>query len=165
MFGDDLVKSKVPCTKQLIEVYLKYKPAAVIAVQEVPWSDVSRYGVPKLKEGTDPAELEHIVEKPDPEEAPSNLAQLGRFVLSRKVIDVLERLEPGKGGELWLTDAIDRLAATDSVIVYPIEGKWYTTGDPLSFLKTTIELALVRPDIGREFAEYLRELDLSPHLE
>jgi len=161
MFGDDLVNSEVPCTKQLIDVFLKYQPAGVIAVQEVPHEEVGRYGVPKLKEGSDRNELEFIVEKPTPAYAPSNLAQLGRFVFSRKIIDILDNLTVGKGGELWLTDAVDRLAATDSVIVHTIEGKWFTTGDPLRFLKTTVELALERPDIGRQFAAYLRGLDLS----
>jgi UTP--glucose-1-phosphate uridylyltransferase len=161
MFGDDIVKSEVPCTKQLIDVYYRYQPAGVIAVQEVPIQEISRYGVPKLKPGTDHNELEYIVEKPSPANAPSNLAQLGRFVLSRKIIDILEDLTVGQDGELWLTDAIDRLAATDSVIVHPIEGKWFTTGDPLRFLKTTVEFALDRPDIGTEFAAYLRGLDLS----
>jgi UTP--glucose-1-phosphate uridylyltransferase len=161
MFGDDIVKSEVPCAKQLIDVYYKYQPAAVIAVQEVPIQEISRYGAAKLKPGTNRNELEHIVEKPSPASAPSNLAQLGRFVLSYKAIEVLENLKVGHGGELWLTDAIDRLAATESVIVHTIEGKWFTTGDPLRFLKTTVELALDRPDIGPEFAQYLRRLDLS----
>jgi UTP--glucose-1-phosphate uridylyltransferase len=161
MFGDDVVKSEVPCTRQLIDVYLQHQPAAVVAVQQVPREEISRYGVPKLKPGTDRNELERIVEKPAPDEAPSNLAQLGRFVLSHKTIGILENLTLGKGGELWLTDAIDRLAATDPVLVHPIEGKWFTTGDPLRFLKTTVEFALDREDIGAEFAAYLRELDLS----
>jgi UTP--glucose-1-phosphate uridylyltransferase len=161
MFGDDVVKSEVPCAKQLIDVYYKYQPAAVIAVQEVPAHEISRYGAAKLKPGTDRNELEYIVEKPSPVEAPSNLAQLGRFVLSYKTIEVLEDITVGKGDELWLTDAIDRLAASDSVIVHPIEGKWFTTGDPLRFLKTTVEFALDRADIGAEFAGYLRGLDLS----
>jgi UTP--glucose-1-phosphate uridylyltransferase len=161
MFGDDLVNSDVPCTRQLIDVFETYQPAGVIAAQEVPQEEVGRYGVPKLKEDSDRNELEFIVEKPTPAYAPSNLAQLGRFVFSRKIIDILENLTVGNGGELWLTDAIDRLAATDSVIVHTIEGKWFTTGDPLRFLKTTVELALERSDIGREFAAYLRELDLS----
>jgi UTP--glucose-1-phosphate uridylyltransferase len=161
MFGDDVVKSEVPCSKQLMDVYCKYQPAAVIAVQEVPIQEISRYGAAKLKPGTDRNELEHIVEKPPPADAPSNLAQLGRFVLSYKAIEVLESLTVGQGGELWLTDAIDRLAATDSIIVHPIEGKWFTTGDPLRFLKTTVEFALDRPDIGAEFAHYLRGLDLA----
>lgn len=161
MFGDDVVKSEVPCAKQLIDVYRKYQPAAVVAVQEVPIQEISRYGAAKLKPDTDRNELEHIVEKPSPAEAPSNLAQLGRFVLSYKAIEVLENLTVGQGDELWLTDAINRLASTDSVIVHPIEGKWFTTGDPLRFLKTTVEFALDRPDIGPEFAQFLRELDLS----
>ena len=161
MFGDDIVKSEVPCARQLMEVYYQYEPAAVIAVQEVSPQEISRYGAARLKPDTDRNELEHIVEKPSPDEAPSNLAQLGRFVLSYKVIEVLENLTVGQGGELWLTDAIDRLAATDSVIVHPIQGKWFTTGDPLRFLKTTVEFALDRPDIGPEFARYLQELDLS----
>ena len=161
MFGDDVVKSDVPCARQLMDVYDKYQPAAVIAVQEVPIQEISRYGAAKLKPGTDRNELEHIVEKPLPANAPSNLAQLGRFVLSYKAVEVLESITVGQGGELWLTDAIDRLAASDSVIVHPIEGKWFTTGDPLRFLKTTVEFALDRPDIGAEFARYLRGLELS----
>ena len=163
MFGDDVVKSDVPCAKQLIDVYDKYQPAAVIAVQEVPIREINRYGAAKLKPGTDRNELESIVEKPSPADAPSNLAQLGRFVLSYKTIEVLESLTVAQGDELWLTDAIDHLAATDSVIVHPIEGKWYTTGDPLRFLRTTVEFALDREDIGPRFAEFLRGLDLSGH--
>lgn len=161
MFGDDIVKSEVPCARQLIEVYERYRPAAVVAVQEVPPEEISRYGVAKLKPGSNRSELERMVEKPDPADAPSNLAQLGRFVLSYEVIPILERLRVGKGGELWLADAIDELAATASVIVHRIQGKWFTTGDPLRFLKTTVEFALDRPDIGPEFAAYLRSLDLS----
>ncbi len=161
MFGDDVVKSKVPCVKQLIDVFQRYEPAGVIAVQAVPEHEISRYGVPKLKAGSDRNELEYIVEKPSPADAPSNLAQLGRFVFSHKVIDILENLPVGKGNELWLTDAVDRLAADDSVIVHPIEGQWFTTGDPLRFLQTSVAFALDRPDIGAQFAVYLRGLDLS----
>jgi UTP--glucose-1-phosphate uridylyltransferase len=161
MFGDDVVQSNVPCTKQLIDVFREYQPAGVIAVQEVPRTEVYRYGVPKLKENSTRYELEYIVEKPAPAYAPSNLAQLGRFVFTRPIIDILENLTVGKGGELWLTDAIDQLASTDVVLVHAIEGRWYTTGDPLRFLKTTVEMALDRPDIGRDFAAYLKGLDLS----
>jgi UTP--glucose-1-phosphate uridylyltransferase len=161
MFGDDVVKADVPCARQLIDVYNKYEPAAVVAVQEVPIQEISRYGAAKLKPNTDRNELEHIVEKPSPANAPSNLAQLGRFVLSYKTIEVLEEITVQEGNELWLTDAIARLAASDSVIVHPIEGKWFTTGDPLRFLKTTVEFALDRSDIGPDFARFLQELDLS----
>jgi UTP--glucose-1-phosphate uridylyltransferase len=161
MFGDDVVQSSVPCTKQLVDVFREHQPAGVIAVQEVPRTEVYRYGVPKLKENSGRYELEYIVEKPAPAYAPSNLAQLGRFVFTRSIIDILENLTVGKGGELWLTDAIDQLASTDVVLVHAIEGRWFTTGDPLRFLKTTVEMALDRPDIGRDFAAYLKRLDLS----
>jgi UTP--glucose-1-phosphate uridylyltransferase len=161
MFGDDVVKSEVPCTKQLMDIFHQYEPAGVIAVQEVPLQEISHYGVPKLKSNSDRNELEYIVEKPSPDHAPSNLAQVGRFVFSHKIIDVLENLPMGKNNELWLTDAIGRLATTDSVIVHQIEGQWFTTGDPLRFLQTTVAFALDRPDIGAEFAAYLRGLDLS----
>jgi UTP--glucose-1-phosphate uridylyltransferase len=161
MFVDDIVKADVPCTRQLMDVYEKYHPAGVIAAQEVSREEISRYGAAKLKPGTDRNELEHIVEKPAPEDAPSNLAQLGRFVFSAKIIDILAQLDTGKGGELWLTDAVEKLAATDPVLVHPIEGEWFTTGDPLRFLKTTVAFALDREDIGRDFARYLKELDLS----
>ncbi len=160
MFGDDVVQSKVPCTKQLIDTFCEHRPAGVIAVQQVPPEEVNRYGVPKLKADSERNELEYIVEKPAPAYAPSNLAQLGRFVFSYKIIEILKDLKPGKGGELWLTDAVDRLAANDTVLVHTIEGKWFTTGDPLRFLKTTVELALDREDIGEQFAAYLRGLDL-----
>ncbi len=163
MFGDDVVQSDVPCTKQLIDVFYQHQPAGVIAVQEIPQEDVHRYGVPKLKEDTERPELEYIVEKPAPAYAPSNLAQLGRFVFTHRIIDILENLSVGKGGELWLTDAVARLAAQEPVLVHTIQGKWFTTGDPLRFLKTTVELALDRPDIGHEFAAFLRELDLSKY--
>lgn len=161
MFGDDIVKAEVPCARQLIDVYEKYQPAGVIAAQEVPMEEISRYGAAKLKPGTDRNELEYIVEKPSPDQAPSNLAQLGRFVFSAKIVDILAQLETGKGGELWLTDAVAKLATTDSVLVHPIEGKWFTTGDPLRFLKTTVEFALDRQDIGKDFAQFLKDLDLS----
>lgn len=163
MFGDDVVVSKKPCARQLIETYQKYEPGAVIAAQAVPDAETVRYGIAKLKPGTDRNELESIIEKPPLGAAPSNLAQLGRFVLSPRVIKVLENLELGKGNELWLTDAIDRLTKTDSVIVHEIEGKWYTTGDPLRLLKTTVEFALKHPDIGADFVSYLRSLDLSAY--
>jgi UTP--glucose-1-phosphate uridylyltransferase len=161
MFGDDLVKADVPCTRQLIDVYEREKPAAVVAVQEVAPEEISRYGIAQLKPGSQRNRLQRMVEKPSPEDAPSNLAQLGRFVLSHKIIDELAKGITGKGGELWLTDAIDRVAATDPVLIHPIEGKWFTTGDPLRFLKTTVEFALDQEDLGPQFAAYLRGLDLS----
>jgi UTP--glucose-1-phosphate uridylyltransferase len=161
MFGDDIVLSQTPCIKQLIDVYDAHQPAAVVAFQEVPRSEISRYASAKLKPGTKPLELDFIIEKAPPEKAPSLLAQLGRFVLDPKIIDILEKRELGLGNELYLTDAIDKLCRTNRVIAHPIEGAWHTTGDPLRFLITSIESALRRQEFAGPLATYLRSLDLS----
>jgi len=157
-FGDDLVKSTVPCAKQLLNLYQDNPDAAaVVACQEVAKSEVSRYGIVQLKKGTE-NEMEKIIEKPSISEAPSRLAQLGRFILDHRVIEILQRQELGKGGELWLADAIRDLAKNKKVLVAKIKGKWMTTGDPLRWIKTTIEYALDRKDIGPDLRDYLRKL-------
>lgn len=160
LFGDDIVRSEVPCVKQLIDVYERHQPAAVIACQKVPLSEISAYAAPKFKPGTDRNEIERIVEKPSPSEAFSNLAQLGRFVLGPLVMQVLAETKTGKGGELWMTDAIDGVAQIAAVLVHEIQGRWFTTGDPFNYLKTTVEYALARPDLGPKFAEYLKQLKI-----
>lgn len=160
MFGDDLTKSKVPVTKQLIDVYKKYKPAAVVGVQEVPWEEVSLYGTVKYKTGTKINQIDALVEKADKDHAYTNMAQFGRFVFSHKIIDEIKKTSTGKDGELWVADMLNRLAQKDVVIAQPIEGKWLTTGDPLHFLKATIEFALDRPDLKYKFREYLKSLNL-----
>jgi UTP--glucose-1-phosphate uridylyltransferase len=160
MFGDDMVHSRVPCIGQLIELFTAHRPAAVIAAQNVPVSETNRYGIAKLKPGTAPPELDSIIEKPKPEAAAGTLAQLGRFVLSPKIVEHLAAMHPGPGEELYLTDAIHRLSQHDRVLVHEIEGTWYTTGDPLRFLKTNIEYALRHPEIRKDLSAYLRELDL-----
>lgn len=164
-FGDDLVKSKKPCFKQLMEVYEKHRPTAVLAVQEVPWDEVHKYGTIKYKEGTEINQMDWEVEKAAKEEAPSNMCQFGRFVFTPKVIGrAEEHFRKGKlgvGNELWVTDILNDLAQTETVIAQPIEGKWMTTGDPLNYLKATVEYALDREDIGPAFREYLKKLNLS----
>ena len=157
-FGDDLVKSTIPCAKQLLSLYQDNPDAAaVVACQEVAKSEVSRYGIVQLKKGKE-NEMEKIIEKPSVSEAPSRLAQLGRFILDHQVIEILQRQELGKGGELWLADAIRDLAKKKKVLVAKIKGKWMTTGDPLRWIKTTIEYALDREDIGPDLRDYLRKL-------
>ncbi|MBN2475544.1 MAG: UTP--glucose-1-phosphate uridylyltransferase [Pirellulales bacterium] len=163
MFGDDLVLSETPCVKQLIDVYMQHRPAAVVAFQELPLEEAIRYGLARVKEGTNPKELESIVEKPSLEEAPSTLAQFGRFVLPWRTIEILETMEPGLDNELYLTDANHILCREARVLAHTIEGVWYTTGDPLRFLQTNVQYALRHPEIGRAFAEYLRSLDLSQY--
>ena len=160
MFGDDLTLSEVPVTKQLIDVYEKYNPSVVAAAQEVPWEEVVRYGVFKYEEGSDiPNKIEEIIEKPERDEAPSNKAQDGRFILSYEVIEELEKTPQGKGNELWLADAFARLVSKGkTVIAQPIDGEWLTTGDPLRYLKATIKFAMERDDINGEFVEFLKDI-------
>jgi UTP--glucose-1-phosphate uridylyltransferase len=166
MFGDDLVlhENGRPCVKQLVDVYAEQEPDAMLGVQEVPEDEVERYGTVRYKQGTDKNQIEEILEKLPADQAPSRMAQFGRFVLTPKVINILKRFyeeeEFGKDGELWLTDALNKLAKTDTVLAQPIKGKWMTTGDPLRFMKASVEYALVRDDIGPEFKNYLKELDL-----
>lgn len=158
MFGDDLVKAAVPATKQMIEVFGKHQPVAMLAGQRVVWSEVERYGIVSYKEGTKINQVESIIEKPSRKEAPSQIAQVGRFILTKKVIDEVKAMPTGKAGELWLTDALNRLAKKAVVIAQPIEGEWLTTGDPLRYLKATIKYALERKDIGKQLRCYLKKL-------
>lgn len=159
LFGDDLVISKTPCLKQLINIYEKEKCDGVIAAQQVPLSEVSRYGIVKFKKGT--SEFEGIVEKPDPKDAPSQMADFGRFVLNYKTIKEIQKQYLGKGGELWLTDAIT-LASKQGArfLVHEIEGKWLTTGDPLRYMQTQVLFALEREDLGGDFKKFLKSLKL-----
>jgi len=160
MFGDDLTLSKSPVVKQLIHTYNKYKPTAVIAAQEVPDNEVSKYGVFEYLEKSDvPFQIKDLVEKPKQEDAPSNMAQFGRFVLSYEVINELANTPTGKGNELWLTDALSSLANNGKVIIaQPIEGEWLTTGDPLNYLKATVKHALERDDMSSDFIKFLKEI-------
>lgn len=164
MFGDDLVKSDVPAVKQMINLWNKNQDAVILGAQKVPQEEVYRYGIVKLKKGTENV-VDSVVEKPDVNKAPSRLAQFGRFIVNRKVADILhdnyERGKLGKDKELWLADAIHEYAKTKKVLVAPIKGNWVTTGDPLRWLKATVEYALDREDIGKDFKEYLKDLSLS----
>jgi UTP--glucose-1-phosphate uridylyltransferase len=164
MFGDDMVKAKVPCTKQLVNYWKKKgSRAPVVAVQEVPLSEVARYGIYKIKKGTTDR-VQSAVEKPDPKKAPSRLAQFGRFILNKDIIKVLathhDKGKLGKDNELWLIDSIIEYAKKKPVYAAMISGKWMTTGDPLRYMKTMVEFVLDRPDIGPDFAEYLKSLEL-----
>jgi UTP--glucose-1-phosphate uridylyltransferase len=160
MFGDDLVLSTTPCVKQLIDVYMEYEPAGVIAFQRVPLVEICRYAAAKLRGDSDPKEIESLVEKPSADQAMSNLAQLGRFVLPWRVIEILETLDVGNGTELYLTFANNVLCQECRVLAHEIEGEWLTTGDPLRFLKANVEYALRHPKIGEEFAAYLKNIKL-----
>ena len=161
MFGDDLVSSKTPCTKQIMDYSDKRGNSVTVAVQEVPQAEVSRYGIYKLAPGSKDRVLD-AVEKPDPKSAPSRLAQFGRFVLNHQIIDILqekyEKNDLGKDEELWLIDAIIEYAKKNPVYAAKIKGEWMTTGDPLRYMKTQVRYALMRKDIGQDFAEFLKSL-------
>lgn len=156
LFGDDITLSDTPVCQQLNEVY-KANPdaAAIVAVQEMPDEVLYRYGIVKVKKGTENV-YEGIVEKPDPGKAPSNLAEFGRFLLTPKILPIIAKLETGKDNELWLVDAINELAKTEKVLVHKIKGQWLTTGDPLNYLKATVEFAFARNDLKDDFKNYLQ---------
>lgn len=158
-WGDDLVLSKTPFTKKLIANYKRHN-APVIGVQKVPKHLVDRYGIVKLRPGT--KEMEHVVEKPSIEKAPSQLAQFGRMVLTPEIVTILQSTKTGKGGELWVTDAISEYVQSGGrfMVEEVKDGQWLTTGDPLNYLKAVLEYALVREDIGQEFRAYVNGLKL-----
>ena len=162
MFGDDLTISKKPVTRQLIDVFYNNSPSAVLAVQEVPDSDVERYGTVKYKNKETNYEISTILEKMPLGKNPSNMAQFGRFVFSYDVIKEVKNTSTGKDNELWITDVLNNLAQSGKkVIAQPIEGKWLTTGDPLRYMQTQVLFALERSDIGKDFSEFLKNLDQS----
>jgi UTP--glucose-1-phosphate uridylyltransferase len=161
MFGDDLTLANngTPVTKQLIDIYEKHHPAAVIAVQEVAPETVDRYGIIKYKDNPEtPHEIESLIEKPKVNEAPSAMAQFGRFVFSSEVLRKAHQTPKGKDDELWIADMLNALAQEGrSVIAQPIDGEWVTTGDPLNYLKATIKFAMRREDLSEEFKKFIQE--------
>ncbi len=156
-FGDDLVKSKVSLTKQMVEDYNKHG-LPMFAAQEVSDDQVCKYGICKLREGT--MELEKIVEKPKTvEEAPSNLAEFGRMILNQEIIDILKETPIGQGGELWIVDAIEEYVRRGNkfMVKKVEEGEWLTMGDPLNWMKANLKYALEREDIGDKLREFIKE--------
>jgi UTP--glucose-1-phosphate uridylyltransferase len=157
MFGDDIVMGDVAIPQQMLNTFNQSEPAAVLAAQRVPDEEIHLYGSIELQPGSQ-SEITRIVEKPAPGTAPSNLAQIGHFVFTPQLFDVLDTLETGKGGELWMADAVDQLAKRSSVVVHPIDGLWMAAGDPLRQLKACIEVSLRRDDMRDELLAYLRSL-------
>jgi len=159
--GDDLVSSDVPCMRQMIDVYNRYK-CSVLAVERVPKSEVKNYGVveaQEVEEGTH--RVINLVEKPNPEDAPSDLAIIGRYILTPEIFTTLKDTGFGSGGEIQLTDALKSLLKSQPIYAYEFKGKRYDTGSKLGFLKATVEFALKREDLGGEFRDYLRGLNLN----
>jgi UTP--glucose-1-phosphate uridylyltransferase len=161
VWGDDLVKSKVSFTKQMVEDYEK-NGNPMIGVQEVADEDVSKYGIVKLREGS--FQIEDIIEKPDLENAPSNLADFGRMILNQEIIDVLKETALGKGDELWIVDAIKNYIERGGVFYAKKveDGEWLTTGDPMNYLRTTLKYAFDRDDLKDELRDFIQH-DLCNH--
>ena len=155
MLGDDIVDAEVPCLRQLMDVY-KDCPGSILGVQEVPKDKVSSYGI------VNPRAVKHniwqaidLIEKPSIEEAPSQLAVLGRYILEPEIFDLLAKTKPGRGNEIQLTDAICGLAVDHKVYAYNFKGRRYDIGDKQGYLEATVEFALKRPDLRDKFLTYL----------
>ena len=155
LLGDDIMDAEVPVLKQLMDVYDDCG-GTVLGVQEVPREKVSSYGVVKpvpVKERLWRAE--DLVEKPSREEAPSRLAVLGRYIITPEIFEILEHTEPGRGGEIQLTDALKKLSEREPVYAYEFEGRRYDSGDKQGFLEATVDFALKRPELRDQFLRYL----------
>ncbi|WP_338789099.1 UTP--glucose-1-phosphate uridylyltransferase GalU [Metabacillus sp. FJAT-53654] len=158
LLGDDIVRAEKPCLKQMIEQYERYN-ASIIGVQHVKDEEVSRYGiVDGFEIGERFYNVSNLVEKPKQEEAPSNLAIMGRYILSPKIFDLLAEQKPGAGGEIQLTDAIAALNELEAIYAYNFEGKRYDVGEKMGFIQTTIELALQREDLKYDLLEFLNKV-------
>lgn len=155
LLGDDVVYAKKPCLKQMIEAYDEYK-TTILGVQEVAKEDVSKYGIVDGKHIDGRVyKVYDLIEKPSIDEAPSNIAILGRYIINPAIFDILEHTKPGKGGEIQLTDALKELAKHEAMYAYNFEGRRYDVGNKLGFLEATVEFALRREDLREEFLEYL----------
>ena len=156
LLGDDIVDAETPCLKQMINCYDEYK-TTVLGVQEVAKENVDKYGILDVKHIEDRVyKVKDMVEKPAVEEAPSNIAILGRYIITPEIFNILENQEPGKGGEIQLTDALQTLATKEAIYAYNFEGRRYDVGDKLGFLEATVDFALKRPELRDEFIEFLK---------
>lgn len=158
MLGDDIVDSKVPCLKQLINCFNEYK-TSILGVQNVPHKDVNKYGIVKGMPIEDRVyKVKDLIEKPSINEAPSDIAILGRYIITPQIFDILDNTQPGKGGEIQLTDALKTLIKNEAMYAYNFEGRRYDVGDKLGFLQATVEFALKKDDLKVPFMNYLQTL-------
>lgn len=158
VLGDDLVYSTTPCIKQLTDVYEKYE-STILGVQTVDKKQVNKYGIiDGIKVDNQLYEVKDLIEKPSIEEAPSNVAILGRYILTPDIFAMIEETPPGKNGEIQLTDALKRLNQHKEIYAYEFEGKRYDTGDKLGYLIATVEYALRNEELSEDFLEYLKRI-------
>jgi UTP--glucose-1-phosphate uridylyltransferase len=163
LLADDVIVAEVPCIRQMMNIYDRYR-TSVIALMEVPAQETNRYGIisgKQLSEGEGRLfEVVDMVEKPKVEEAPSNLAIIGRYILTPAIFEMLEETGKGSGGEIQLTDGLRRLLSRERILAYKFQGKRHDAGDKLGFLQATIEFALKNEELGPAFSAYLKTLDL-----
>jgi len=158
ILSDDIIPSEEPLLSDMIKLYQKLK-SPILALEKVPANEVNRYGVISgVKERDNVFRINSLVEKPDPENAPSNMAIIGRYILTPDIFDILEKIKPGKGGEIQLTDAINLLLQKRPVYGYLFEGKRYDAGDKLGYLKATVDFALMNNELAEDFRKYLLEV-------
>lgn len=161
ILSDDIIAAETPCVRQLLDVY-EYYGASVLALMEVPPDQISAYGVVDAEPVGDKGienrlfRIRNMVEKPKPSDAPSNLAIIGRYILTSEIFHCIESIEPGSGGEIQLTDGLKYMLRNRPIYGLKFEGKRYDAGDKLGFLKATVEFALNRHDLGQQFREYLK---------
>ncbi len=158
ILADDLIDSNVSVVKQMVDVYAQHG-SSVLGVEDVLPSETASYGIVDafaLEQNL--LQLKGIVEKPQPQDAPSTLAVVGRYVLTSKIFDCLENVQPGKGGEIQLTDGIAMLMAYEKVLAYRFEGKRYDCGSKIGFMQANVELALKHPEISEDFTQYLKTI-------
>jgi UTP--glucose-1-phosphate uridylyltransferase len=163
LLGDDVIVAEVPCIRQMTDIYDRYQ-TSLVALMEVPPEETSRYGIVKaqpLPEGDGRLfEVLDMVEKPPQGEAPSNLAIIGRYILTPHIFEALGKTQRGSGGEIQLTDGLRHMLGTQRILAYKFQGKRYDAGDKLGFLQATVELALRNDEVGPAFRSYLKSLDL-----
>jgi len=160
LLGDDIIDAEVPCLRQMISVFDKYR-SSIIAVQQVPREETSSYGIIDHKPVEDSVyRIEDLVEKPTPDTAPSDLAIIGRYILTPEIFDALEQTLPDEGGEIQLTNGLRILLRTQAIYGLAFRGRRYDAGSKLGFLKATVQFALKRPDLAPGFRSYLKTLDL-----
>lgn len=156
LLGDDVVDAEVPCLKQLINVYESYS-RTVLGVQKVSPQDVDKYGIVDFEQVNERLfRVRDLVEKPAKEVAPSNVAILGRYIITPEIFGILEKTKPGSGGEIQLTDALKDLSKVQQIYAYDFEGKRYDIGSKLGFLQATVEFALKRDELKEDFGKYLK---------
>jgi UTP--glucose-1-phosphate uridylyltransferase len=157
LLGDTIVKSKTPCVRQLIDVYTVHQ-TTLIGVEEVPQDKVDRYGIIQGEQISESVfRVATLIEKPQPKEAPSRLAIGGRYILTPKIFEYLERTKAGKGGEIQLTDALKDMCQHEETLAFKFEGKRYDIGNKLDYLITEVEFGVEREDLGYEFRQFLKE--------